>query len=119
MGSLEADVLAVLRATPGPLTPAQVLEGLGRGAAYNTIQTILTRLLDKGLTRRGPSPHGGRGHVYRPTHGTPTVIAQQMRALLNGPGDRRAVLREFTAELDPADAAVLRGLLAQVADDPA
>ncbi|MGI5239960.1 BlaI/MecI/CopY family transcriptional regulator [Dactylosporangium sp. CA-139066] len=118
-GSLEADVLAVLRAAGEPLTPAQVQAGLDGAAAYNTVQTILTRLLEKGMTQRGPSPHGGRGHVYWPTQGTATVIAQQMRALLNGPGDRRAVLREFTAELDPADAAVLRGLLGQVRDDRA
>ncbi|WP_426502902.1 BlaI/MecI/CopY family transcriptional regulator [Dactylosporangium sp. McL0621] len=118
-GALEADVLAVLRAAGEPLTPAKVLEGLGGTAAYNTIQTILTRLLEKGLTQRGPSPHGGRGHVYWPTHGTATAIAQQMRALLNGPGDRRAVLREFTAELDPADAAMLRQLLRQVRRNPA
>jgi len=46
-------VLAVLRAAGEPLTPAQVLEALGGTAAYNTIQTILTRLLEKGLTQRG------------------------------------------------------------------
>ncbi|GAA2331574.1 BlaI/MecI/CopY family transcriptional regulator [Dactylosporangium salmoneum] len=118
-GSLEADVLAVLRAAAEPLSPAQVLEGLDRAAAYNTVQTILTRLLEKGLTQRGPSPQGGRRHVYWPTYGTAAVVAQQMRALLDGPGDRRAVLREFTAELDPADAAVLRAFLVPVRDNPA
>lgn len=109
-------MLAALRDADEPLTPAQVLKRLDNAVAYNTVQTILTRLLEKGLAQRGPSPHGGRGHMYWPTHGTATAIAQQMRALLDGPGDRRAVLREFTAELDPADAAVLRRLLAGVDD---
>ncbi|GAA2350483.1 BlaI/MecI/CopY family transcriptional regulator [Dactylosporangium salmoneum] len=116
-GSLELDVLAVLRAADGPLTPAQVQAGLGGGPAYNTVQTILTRLLDKGLTQRGRSPHGGRGHAYWPTQDAPTATAQRMRELLDGPGDRRAVLREFTADLDPADAELLRALLAP--DTPA
>ncbi|MEV6932030.1 BlaI/MecI/CopY family transcriptional regulator [Dactylosporangium sp. NPDC051485] len=118
-GSLEVDVLAVLRAVGEPLTTAQVQAGLGGGPAYNTVQTILTRLLDKGLTQRGPSPQGGRGHVYWPTQDAPTVTAQRMRELLDGPGDRRAVLREFTADLDPADADLLRALLAQAPDAPA
>jgi hypothetical protein len=42
-----------------------------------------------------------------------------MRELLDGPGDRRAVLREFTADLDPADADMLRTLLTPHGDDPA
>ncbi|GAA4244518.1 hypothetical protein GCM10022255_007890 [Dactylosporangium darangshiense] len=118
-GSLEADVLAMLRAAGEPLTPAQVQAGLDGAAAYNTVQTVLTRLQEKALTQRGPNPHGGRGHVYWATHDTATAVAQQMRELLDGPGDRRAVLREFTAELDPADAEVLRALLGQVRGDPA
>jgi predicted transcriptional regulator len=118
-GSLEADVLAVLRAAAEPLTPAQVQAGLDGFAAYNTVQTILTRLLEKGLTQRGRNPHGGRGHVYWPAHGSAAVVAQQMRALLDGLGDRSAVLRQFTAELDPADAALMRGLLNSIPDEPA
>jgi predicted transcriptional regulator len=118
-GSLEADVLAVLRAAGEPLTPAQVQAGLDGAAAYNTVQTVLTRLHEKALTQRERNPHGGRGHVYWATHDTPTAVAQQMRELLDGPGDRRAVLREFTAELDPADAEVLRALLGQVREEPA
>ncbi|MFG2041731.1 BlaI/MecI/CopY family transcriptional regulator [Dactylosporangium sp. NPDC048998] len=117
-GSLESDTMAVLWAAPGPLTPAQVQEALGGGPAYNTVQTILTRLHEKGLVRRGPSPQAGRGrrgHEYWPTDDAATAAARRMRAVLDGPGDRLAVLRRFTAGLDPADAAALRALL----DEPA
>ncbi|WP_432824535.1 BlaI/MecI/CopY family transcriptional regulator [Dactylosporangium sp. CA-092794] len=120
-GSLESGTMAVLWAAPGPLTPAQVQEALGGEPAYNTVQTILTRLLEKGLVRRGPSPEAGRGRrgfVYWPTHDAAIAAARRMRAVLDGPGDRRAVLRQFTAGLDPADAELLRALLRDGDPDP-
>ena len=119
MGFAETGVMAVLWAATGPLTPAQVQAELDGGLAYNTVQTVLFRLLDKGLVHRGPSPSGGRGHVYWPSQDAAVGAAQRMRAALNGPGDRRAVLREFAADLDPADAEVLRALLGQSPRDPA
>lgn len=63
---------------------------------------------DKGLLRRRPS---GRAHAYWPVHDATTAAARQMRAVLDGPWDRRAVLRQFAADLDPADAEALRALL--------
>ena len=115
--------MAVLWAAAGPLTPAQVQaalaeahavaatngeEGRGGSLAYNTVQTILTRLVDKGLVSRKAA---GRGHVYWPTDDAATAAAAQMRAVLDGPGDRQAVLQQFADGLDPADVDVLRALL--------
>src|SRR3977135_1309342 len=51
-GELEAEVLAALWAADGPLTTADVRHAVGGGLAYNTVQTILVRLYDKGLIDR-------------------------------------------------------------------
>ncbi|MFI5913211.1 BlaI/MecI/CopY family transcriptional regulator [Dactylosporangium sp. NPDC051541] len=110
-GSLESDVMAALWAADGPLSPAQVQQRLGGDRAYNTVLTILTRLLEKGRVRRRASLGGGRGYEYFPAEDQATAAARRMRAALDGPGDRSAVLRQFTADLEPADAALLRALL--------
>ena len=80
----------------------------GGALAYNTVQTILIRLLDKGLVSRRAA---GRGHVYWPTSDAATAAAAQMRAVLDGPGDRQAVLQHFAEGLDAADVDALRALL--------
>jgi predicted transcriptional regulator len=116
-GALEADVMTVLWAAAAPLSPAEVQQLLGDGLAYNTVQTILTRLMEKGLARRRIKLTGGRGHVYFPAEDQPTAAARRMRAVLDGLGDRRAVLQQFTADLDPADADVLRALLHDATGD--
>jgi predicted transcriptional regulator len=100
--------MATLWAAAEPLTPAQVQADLGVELAYNTVQTILIRLLDKGLVGRRPA---GRGHEYWPVHDAATAAATRMRAVLDGPGDRREVLRRFTDDLNPSDVETLRALL--------
>ncbi|WP_433042869.1 BlaI/MecI/CopY family transcriptional regulator [Dactylosporangium sp. CS-033363] len=110
-GSLESDVMALLWAAGDPLSPAQVQQRLDRDLAYNTVQTILTRLLEKGQVRRRVNLNGGRGHEYFPAEDQAAAAAKRMRAVLDGPSDRRAVLRQFTADLEPADAELLRALL--------
>jgi predicted transcriptional regulator len=107
-GELEADVMAALWASTEPLTAAEVQAALGDGLAHNTIQTILIRLLDKGLLRRRAA---GRAHVYWPAQDAATYAAERMRATLEQRPDRRAVLQQFAAGLDAADAAALRALL--------
>ncbi|MFI5911705.1 BlaI/MecI/CopY family transcriptional regulator [Dactylosporangium sp. NPDC051541] len=110
-GSLESDVMAVLWAASAPLSPSQVQQQLGRDLAYNTVQTILHRLMEKGQVRRRTNLAGGRGHEYFPTETHTAAAAKWMLAALDGPRDRQAVLRQFTAELEPGDAEVLRALL--------
>ncbi|MEV6849409.1 BlaI/MecI/CopY family transcriptional regulator [Actinoplanes sp. NPDC051411] len=107
-GELESDVMAALWAAEGPMTAAGVQAVLGDGLAYNTVQTILIRLLEKGVVRRAPA---GRGHAYWPVQDAATTAAGRMRAALDGRPDRRAVLQQFAAGLDPVDASVLRELL--------
>jgi predicted transcriptional regulator len=107
-GELESEVMAALWAADGPMTASGVQSALGAGLAYNTVQTILTRLLEKGVVRRAPA---GRGHIYWPAQDAATAAATRMRAALDGRPDRRAVLQQFAAGLDPDDASTLRSLL--------
>ena len=90
-----------------PLTPAQVQAALVGDLAYNTVHTILTRLVEKGLVVR---VRDGRASGYRPTKDAAELAAEDMRAAL-GRADREAVLQRFVTSLDPADEAALRALL--------
>lgn len=107
-GALESEVLGALWAEDRPLTAGDVQAVLGAELAYNTVQTILTRLLDKGLVEREKT---GRAHAYRPTRDQASLTAQRMRAHLAPDTDHAAVLAQFLSTLEPADAAVLRTLL--------
>jgi predicted transcriptional regulator len=107
-GALEAEVMSVLWSHGEPATTAQVQSALGGDLAYNTVQTILIRLYEKNLTERR---RAGRGHVYWPVQDAATAAAAQMRAALAGRADRQAVLQQFAASLDEADAEALRQLL--------
>jgi predicted transcriptional regulator len=100
--------MSVLWTRDEPLTAAGVQLALGGGLAHNTVQTILTRLHSKSLVQRRRE---GRGHVYWPAQDSATAAAGQMRAALADRPDRLAVLQQFAASLDQADADALRDLL--------
>lgn len=107
-GALESEVLGALWSGDEPLTSAQVQALIGDDIAYNTVQTILIRLHDKGLVLREKA---GRAHTYRPARGQAEFAAEQMRAvMLRGP-DHVAVLQSFLAGLDSDDEKALRMLL--------
>jgi predicted transcriptional regulator len=107
-GELEAEVLAALWAADGPLTAAQVREAVGSELAYNTVQTILVRLYDKGLIGRVAD---GRHHDYFPVKGAEELAAEQMQALLSRGRNRQAVLQRFVTSLSVEDARLLRAML--------
>lgn len=107
-GSLESEVMGALWARGEPLTAADVHRIVGGDLAYNTVQTILTRLHEKNLVLR---ERVGRGHVYWPVEDAAAAAARRMRAALAERPDRQAVLQQFAASLDEDDAATLRRLL--------
>jgi predicted transcriptional regulator len=111
-GELESEVMAALWTAGEPLTPAGVQAALGDGLAYNTVQTILIRLVEKELVRRGRADRG-RGHEYWPVQDAATLAATRMRATLDERPDRRAVLQQFAAGLAEDDVETLRALLAE------
>lgn len=100
-GELENQVLGVLWADGGPLTPRDVHEALGapRGLAYTTTMTILVRLWRKGLLARERS---GRSYAYRPKVSQEERAAARMSDLLAGSGDHSLALNHFVQSL-PAD----------------
>lgn len=64
--------------------------------AYTTIQTILTRLLAKGVVQRHPV---GRAFAYSPVLDHAGVVAARMRAVLHSGGDAAAVFSRFVGTL--------------------
>ena len=107
-GELESEVMAALWAAETPMTPTAVQAALGDGLAYNTVQTILVRLHEKGLAERHAD---GRAHRYSPTKQAAELTAERMHLLLAAGPDRRSVLRRFVGTLDESDEQILRDLL--------
>lgn len=106
-GELANEVLAALAAAEAPLTPAQVLAGLGTDLAYTTVMTTLARLHEKGVVTR---ERAGRAYAYAPAD-TATVTARRMRQVLDSGEDREVVLARFLDELGPDERPVLARLL--------
>lgn len=112
-GGLESEVLATLWAADHALTSGEVVEALGGDLAYNTVQTILTRLHAKGAVNR--ESHG-RAHAYTPVLDDAGLAAHRMRAVLDKGSDRRAVLHQFLSTLSPDEAATLADLISEQDD---
>ncbi len=107
-GELESEVLAVLWATGIPLTPAEIQAEIGGGLAYNTVHTILKRLLDKGLVVREA---GGRRGSYRPVKNAAELTADVMRQTLHRGPDPIGALQQFVTGLSSAEEQALRDFL--------
>ena len=111
-GTLEAEVMAVLRAADAPLSPGQVRERLpvrpSGELSYSTVVTIVSRLHGKGLLAR---ERAGRGFTYTPVDPA-SLAAGQMSRALNAGVDHGAVLTSFVSGLSGRDARLLRRLLA-------
>jgi predicted transcriptional regulator len=101
--------MAILWAGRDAMSAAEVQAAIGGKLAYNTVQTILTRLYEKNLLQRR---RAGRGHAYWPVEDAATATAARMKAALADRADRHAVLQQFAATLDDDDADLLRQVLA-------
>src|SRR5260370_29933185 len=87
-GTVESEVLAILRGAGGPLSPGEVRQRLAAGQeasrrreelSYSTVVTIVSRLHAKGLLARQPA---GRG--FSSTPGDQARLAA--RRLSHAPG---------------------------------
>ena len=116
-GALEAEILAILRAADGPLSPGEVRHRLAppyqpggpRGElSYSTVVTIVSRLHAKGLLAR---QRAGRGFTYTPVNEA-SLAASRMSQVLSSENDHDAVLSRFVSGLSGRDARLLRELLA-------
>jgi predicted transcriptional regulator len=108
MGSLEARALAALWAHPDGITPAAVRAELGDDLAYTTVNTILSRLVKKGMAER---ERRGKVYVYRASVTEADLAATRMRAALEQTRNREAALARFVDELSSKDEHLLRRLL--------
>ncbi len=107
-GGLESEVLATLWAAGQPLTTGDVVDALGGDLAYNTVQTILTRLHSKAAVNR---EQAGRAHAYTPVLDEAGLAANRMRAMLDRGGDHAAVLTRFLGTLTADEEATLARLI--------
>ena len=107
-GGLEHEIVAVLAADGGPMTPGQVRQALGADLAYTTVMTVLARLCAKGVVTRQRT---GRAFAYRAVLDEDEIAARQMRRLLDAKGDRVAVLSRFVGTLSADDERLLVDLL--------
>jgi predicted transcriptional regulator len=107
-GELESEVLAALWAARAPLTTAEVQREVDSELAYNTVQTILARLFEKGLVNRSAE---GRRHRYYPAKNAEELAAEQMQALLRRGPNRLSVLQRFATSLSEEDAEALWAIL--------
>jgi predicted transcriptional regulator len=107
-GGLEHEVIAVLAAHGGPMTPGQVREALAADLAYTTVMTVLARLCDKGVVTRRRS---GRAFAYQAVLDEDEIAARQMQRLLDTRSDRAAVLSRFVGTLSDDDERLLVDLL--------
>jgi predicted transcriptional regulator len=115
-GQLEEQVVTVLSASPGPLTPSEVRDLLdpARALSYSTVVTTLTRLYEKGALTR---VRDGRAFRYGAVSNAAGLVADRMTRLLAGVPDRTSVLRRFVSTLDSHDERILRELLADNPDE--
>jgi predicted transcriptional regulator len=109
-GELEGQVLDILWTAEGALTPREVHTAFAaeRGLAYTTVMTILVRLWQKGVLEREPR---ARSYAYRPVESRDARVANRMRELLDGAGDRGAALAGFVESLPTDELDDLRRLL--------
>jgi predicted transcriptional regulator len=116
-GALEAEILAILRAADGPLSPGEVRQRLApphqpdgpRGElSYSTVVTIVSRLHAKELLARR---RAGRGFTYTPVDEA-SLAASRMSQVLSSENDHDAVLSRFVSGLSGRDTRLLRELLA-------
>ena len=107
-GQLEYDVLRVLWAADGSLSPAEVGEHLDLGLAYTTVATVLTRLHAKGLVERDPV---GRAFVYRAVVDESEFAVRRIDDVLSATSDRSKVLAHFVRRLSSREARQIKDLL--------
>ena len=109
-GELQAQVMAALWRR-GAGTVEQVRSELPsryRGA-YNTVQTILNRLVDRELVRRA---RVGRGFEYRPAISEVDYLAGTIQRTLAGASSqaRQAAIASIIGAMDPNELSELREL---------
>lgn len=108
MGGLEEEIMDHMWSVAAPATTADVHRAVAPELAYTTVMTVLTRLWSKNLLTR---ERRGRAYVYSPERSEAQYRADQMRSIMDGGGDRWAIMGAFVESLEPADRRRLAKLL--------
>ena len=102
-GDLQSEVMsAVWKLGEATVEDVRGEQSSGRRSAYNTVQTVLNRLVDRGLLRREKR---GRAFVYRPRLEESEYLARSIVERLAGasPDARRAALVNLVDDLPPGE----------------
>jgi predicted transcriptional regulator len=100
-GDLQAEIMAaVWRLGEGKVEEVRAQLPSRRRSAYNTVQTVMNRLVERGLLAR---QRRGNAYVYRPTLDEGDHLARAMQSRLSGasPTARRAALMNLLGSLEP------------------
>ena len=81
-GALQAEVMRIMwTLDEGTVDDVRAQQPRSRRAAYTTIQTVMNRLLDRGLLERRRS---GKAYVYKARFSESEFVARSMRERLAG-----------------------------------
>jgi predicted transcriptional regulator len=107
-GELQAQIMAALwRIDSGTVEDVRMAMPARYRSAYNTVQTVLNRLTDRGLLRRD---RRGNAYVYRPVVSEAEYLTRSIRQSLAGASSdaRDLVLAQLIGGLDDGELAELR-----------
>lgn len=102
-GDLQAEVMsAVWKLGEATVDQVRAEQPKRRDSAYNTVQTVLNRLVERGLLVRSRK---GRAFVYKPKLAESEYLSRSIGERLAGasPDARRAALVNLVDELDPSE----------------
>jgi len=107
-GDLESAIMDQIWRADGPLLVREVLDGLDRRLAYNTVHTVTEILYRKGwLTKE----REGRAFRYGAAAGRDKYVAGLVTEALSFTDDRTAALVGFVEGIRPEEAEELHRLL--------
>ena len=114
-GDLEAVIMDRVWEHAEPVTVRELHGELsaGRVIAYTTVMSTMDNLHRKGWLERVKE---GKAYRYRPSASREEYSARLMREAMAEAGDAEAVLSHFVAQMDGAESAALRAVLAKLAD---
>ena len=113
-GELQGQVMAALwRLNAGTVEQVRTELPPRYQGAYNTIQTVLNRLAERGLLQR---VREGRGFVYSPQLSEAEYLSGSIRRTLSGAssGARQAALASIIGGLRPEELSELEALAREV-----
>jgi predicted transcriptional regulator len=107
-GELQVQIMAALwRIESGTVEEVRLAMPARYRSAYNTVQTVLNRLTERGLLRRARS---GTAFVYRPVISEAEYVTRSIRQSLAGASSdaRELALAELIGGLEENELAALR-----------